>query len=59
MTPILLSRKDLIKVVGMAYSTIWRLERSGSFPKRRTIAPNRVGWLYSEIEEWANSRKAA
>lgn len=36
--------------------TAWRLERQGSFPARRKIASNSVGWLRSEIESWIQDR---
>lgn len=36
--------------------TAWRLERQGSFPARRKISSNSVGWLRSEIETWMLDR---
>ena len=30
--------------------TRWRLEKSGQFPRRRQISPNRVGWLLSDLK---------
>jgi prophage regulatory protein len=41
---------------GLSRSTIWRLERRGSFPKHRRISANAVGWLEQEINEWVLSR---
>ena len=41
---------------GLSRSTIWRLERSGGFPKRRRISLNAVGWLESEVDEWVQTR---
>ena len=45
--------------VGLSRSTIWRQERTGSFPKRRKISRNAVAWLQSEIEAWITSREHA
>ncbi|MDG4549976.1 MAG: AlpA family phage regulatory protein [Candidatus Contendobacter sp.] len=47
--------KDL---TGLSRSTIDRLERAGSFPKRVLISANAVGWRRSEILSWAQSRAA-
>ena len=41
---------------GLSDSTIWRLEREGGFPRRRQLAPNIIGWLESELEEWLQTR---
>ena len=37
---------------------IWRLEKSGHFPRRISLGPNRVGWLESEVERWLEERLA-
>lgn len=47
---------EVAKQVGLSRTTIWRLERSQEFPPRRKLAPNAVGWLADEIEEWIRSR---
>jgi prophage regulatory protein len=43
---------DVVNRVGASASTIWRMEKAGSFPKRRRIGQQLVGWLESEVEEW-------
>jgi prophage regulatory protein len=43
------------EVVPISRSTAWRLERAGKFPRRRKISPKCVGWLRTEVEEWARS----
>lgn len=43
-------------ISGLSRSTRWRLERTGSFPKRRQISENAVGWLESEVRAWLESR---
>jgi len=37
-------------------TAIWKLEKSGGFPKRRRVGPNRVAWLESEVEAWMEAR---
>jgi len=56
----LLSYSDL-RARGISYSTVhlWRLEKSGAFPKRVPIGCARHGWLESEINEWLANRVAA
>lgn len=48
----LILQSQLKEIVPFSRSTIWRLEKSGKFPKRRQISPGRVGWLLSEIEAY-------
>lgn len=53
-------RLDEVKhITGLSCSTIWRLEKSGNFPKRRQIGPHSVGWLDSELSQWIESRPTA
>jgi len=44
---------------GLSRSTIWRLERTGDFPKHRRISLNAVGWLEAEVDAWVLSRERA
>ena len=41
---------------GLSRSTIWRLERSGSFPKRIQVSVNVVAWREDEVSEWITSK---
>lgn len=41
---------------GLSRSTIWRLERSGTFPRHRRISLNAVGWIEDEVDTWIRSR---
>lgn len=43
-------------LTGLSKSTRWRLEKYGTFPKRRQLSAKAVGWLESEIEEWMHTR---
>ena len=44
------------RITGLSRSTLWRLERSGKFPRSRQISPNAKGRLLSEIMEWVRER---
>ena len=47
---------EAMKVCGLSRASLYRLEREGTFPRRIKIAPNAIGWLESELEEWVVSR---
>jgi prophage regulatory protein len=51
-----LHRKEVEDITGLKDPTLWREEKAGRFPKRRKITARRVGWLYSEVKEWVESR---
>jgi prophage regulatory protein len=44
--------KEVHKVTSLSRTTIWRKERDGTFPSRRKISTNCVGWLRSQVEDW-------
>ena len=48
---------ECLKMTGLSRITRWRLERKGTFPKRRQISPNCIAWLESELHEWVETRK--
>lgn len=43
---------------GLSRSTVWRLERCGSFPRHRRLSLNAVAWVEQEIVEWLSARAA-
>ena len=47
---------EIKKITSLSRSTRWRLERSGDFPKKRRISPNRIAWLESEVLAWIAAR---
>ena len=48
---------EVVAKVGLSRPTIWRLERTGEFPKRRQLGKNSVAWLEEEVEEWMRDRE--
>lgn len=44
--------------VGLSPMTIWRRQKSGTFPRRVRLGPNAVGWVEEEIEAWCAERAA-
>lgn len=47
---------EVLALIGVSYTTLWRWQAQGRFPHRRRLGPNRVGFLRSEVEEWSRSR---
>jgi prophage regulatory protein len=41
---------------GLSRSTIWRMERSGIFPKRVKVSVNVVAWREDEVDAWIVSK---
>jgi prophage regulatory protein len=46
-------------LVGLSRTTIWRLERTGQFPRRVLLSARAVGWQESELKAWLAKRLAA
>lgn len=53
----ILRRREVCAVTGLSYSTIYRLERIGRFPKRRQLSDAAVGWMRVEVEAWVADRQ--
>lgn len=49
---------ELIYLVGLSRSTIYRSEKAGLFPKRRKLSRHSVGWVLSEIQSWMKNPSA-
>jgi len=52
----ILSPSEVVKRTGLSRVTLWRLEKSGKFPKRVNMTDSRVGWIETEIDEWIEAR---
>lgn len=51
---------DALKSKGITLSKcqLWRLERSGKFPKRVPLSPARHAWIEREIDAWIDTKIA-
>ena len=49
--------REVVELLGLSRSTIWRMERNGQFPKHRSMGPRSVGWLDTEVQEWIGTRQ--
>ena len=52
----IITQKELASRVPYSSVQIWRLEKAGTFPRRITLGPNRVGWVEAEVEAWLSKR---
>ena len=52
--------KELVNIVGLHRTTLWRRSRNGTFPPSFKIAGSRaVGWYESDIEKWLEQQGQA
>ncbi|WP_441279927.1 helix-turn-helix transcriptional regulator [Bradyrhizobium sp. 63_E2_N1_3] len=51
----MLNEKQVLAIVPVSRTTIFRLEKSGRFPKSTYISPNRRIWFEDEIVAWQNA----
>ena len=47
----LLSKREMLAIVGVSYPALWSMMRAGTFPRSR-VAGGKSVWLSSEIEDW-------
>lgn len=50
----LIYKKELLKIVGCSYPSIWAWMRQGTFPKSREIG-RKVAWYEDEVQEWLDN----
>jgi predicted DNA-binding transcriptional regulator AlpA len=50
----LLPKAEMLALVGVSYTTVWKLMREGKFP-RGVFVGERLGWFEAEIAAWAAS----
>lgn len=55
-SPRLIYFPEIKRLVGLSRTTIWKLEKTGQFPRRKKITATKVGWLESEVRSWIESR---
>lgn len=54
-----LGKKELLAIVPLSLSTIYRLEKKGVFPLRWHITDGRCVWNADEVERWLDERQAS
>ena len=51
----MLNEKQVLDVVPLSRTSIYRLEKAGKFPRSTYISPNRRVWFEDEIIAWQNA----
>ena len=55
----LIPRSEVLQILGVSSSTLWRMTRRGDFPKAVQISARRVGWPSSEVAGEVRRRVAS
>lgn len=53
-----LSPRTVCQRLGVGRTTLWHLEKSGSFPKAIQISAGRKGFIAAEIDAWIKAQAA-
>lgn len=48
--------KDVMRITGIARSTIWLWIKNGQFPKSIKISPRVTVWKVSDIQQWIEEK---
>jgi len=51
----MLTEEEVLEIVPVSRSTLWRMERAGKFPRSTYISANRRVWFEDEIIAWQNA----
>ena len=51
----MLSEKQVLEIIPVGRTTLYRMEKAGRFPKSTYISPNRRVWFEDEIIDWQNA----
>lgn len=57
--PRFIRRQQVQKLTGLSASSIYQLQRDGSFPQSVQLSERRVAWVEGEVLEWITQRMAA
>ena len=48
--------REVIEMLGVSRTTLWRMVRAGSFPKPVRISKGNAGYLLETVEAWMQAR---
>jgi prophage regulatory protein len=51
----MLNEKQVLEIIPVGRTTLYRMEKSGRFPRSTYISPNRRVWFEDEIIAWQNA----
>jgi prophage regulatory protein len=53
----LLREPDVLQIIQISRSTLWRLVRQGTFPRPLKLSVGATAWKADEVEDWIETRK--
>jgi prophage regulatory protein len=48
--------KEVLQLIGLSKTTLYKMIQEGKFPKSVSIYGSAVGWKQDEVADWINSR---
>jgi predicted DNA-binding transcriptional regulator AlpA len=51
----MLNEKQVLEIIPVGRTTLYRMEKAGRFPRSTYISPNRRVWFEDEIVAWQNA----
>ena len=51
----MLTEEQVLEIIPVSRSTLWRMERTGKFPRSTYISKNRRVWFEDEICDWQHA----
>ncbi|MGR5341797.1 helix-turn-helix transcriptional regulator [Vibrio astriarenae] len=48
--------KERAAMTGISRTTVWRMEKAGTFPKRVKLSERLIGYLLSDVTDWMECR---
>ena len=51
----MLNEKQVLQIIPVSATTLWRMEKKGQFPKGSYISANRKIWYEDEIIKWQSA----
>ncbi len=48
----MLTEEQILAIIPVGRTTLWRMEKAGTFPRSTYISPNRRAWFEDEIIAW-------
>ncbi|MBN9048787.1 MAG: AlpA family phage regulatory protein [Rhizobiales bacterium] len=52
----LIDKREVMRRVGLGYTSIWKLMCEDKFPRSRELGRNKVAWVEREIDEFIRTR---
>lgn len=47
---------DVLKLIGLGRSTVWRMVKEQQFPTPCRLSPHAVGWFEADVRDWMEHR---